>query len=130
MNGDAEHPLSFRFEPRRQGPHVVVGVWAGNRDAGRGNCGTLTFREEEWAAFRLLVETAPITDSEQERTIEQLYGSIPHDLRAVAELGHMHAAVVLMVAPRVDGNVKWLGPRAVFIDEKPVEVDAFGLADA
>ena len=49
--GDAEHPISFAFEPRAEGVHVRVVVRAGLRGS-RALAGELTFRPEEWAAFR------------------------------------------------------------------------------
>lgn len=53
-------PISVRFAPREHGPgpHVLVGVWAGDGDTGRGNCGTLTMRREEWAVLRDAMERA------------------------------------------------------------------------
>ena len=49
--GDPEHPISFAFEPRVEGAHVKVVVRAGLRGS-RALSGVLTFRPEEWAAFR------------------------------------------------------------------------------
>lgn len=51
MLGDPEHPISFAFEPRLEGAHVKVVVRAGLRGM-RALSGELTFRPEEWAAFR------------------------------------------------------------------------------
>lgn len=50
MLGDAEHPISFLFEPRVEGRHVKVTVRAGQRGH-RGYAGELTFRREEWAVL-------------------------------------------------------------------------------
>lgn len=59
MLGDAEHPISFRFQPveRGDGPHILVVVWAGHRESGRGKCGTITLRREEWTVMRALLTT-------------------------------------------------------------------------
>lgn len=59
MLGDDEHPISFRFcaQERGDGPHVVVGVWAGHRASGRGNAGSITLRREEWEVLSHLLES-------------------------------------------------------------------------
>lgn len=53
MLGDDEHPISFRFQIAEENPvHARVVVWAGHRASGRGNCGTLMLRVEEWRVLR------------------------------------------------------------------------------
>lgn len=57
MNGDVEHPISFRFEPKVLGGHTHVEVWAGAAPpTGRGHCGTLVMRNEEWHVLQQLIE--------------------------------------------------------------------------
>lgn len=75
--GDAEHPISFRFVPEHRGSHVHVTVWAGDRDAGRGNAGTLVFRTVEWVALRDLLGAT----ERDERLAAILRESIPDDVK-------------------------------------------------
>ena len=64
--GDSEHPISFRFEPRYEGAHVKVKVWAGTAGF-RGLAGEITLRPEEFAVLRFALATAPLPPLENFR---------------------------------------------------------------
>lgn len=63
MLGDDEHPISFILEPRVEGGHVKVIVRAGIRGM-RALAGELTFRPEEWIAFREAIGQSRVTADE------------------------------------------------------------------
>jgi len=50
--------MLFRFRYHEAGEHTHVRVFAGKGTLSLGGCGSLTFRNDEWAAFRAEVERA------------------------------------------------------------------------
>ena len=88
--GDAEHPISFAFEPRAEGVHVRVVVRAGLRGS-RALAGELTFRPEEWAAFREVLGES----HHDEELAARLRESVPMDLRTNPQRLDYHSRVIL-----------------------------------
>jgi hypothetical protein len=111
MLGDAEHPVSFAFEPRLEGAHVKVRVRAGLRGT-RALAGELTFRPEEWAAFREVVGQAEM-DARDERLAATLREAIPMHGRENPQGFDYHSRVALQFGR---------GVRLVHVDETPFDL--------
>lgn len=96
MLGDDEHPISFLFESRIEGGHVKVTVRAGMRGM-RAVAGELTFRPEEWTAFR----------------------------QCLAASRDVEPELVAMLKYAPEGATSHLeGARLVYLDTDPIEVGA------
>lgn len=109
MLGDAEHPISFRFESELQGAHVHVTVRAGLRGM-RALSGTLVFRPEEWAAFRdVLGQAHP-----DEELAASLREAVPMFARENPRELDYHNRLLLLAGR---------GISAVHIDTEPFELE-------
>lgn len=67
--------IAFRLRYKKLGGHIHVRVFAGNvpdgsnpNDYALGNCGTLTLREEEWAALRQTMAGNPVVSIFEEQS--------------------------------------------------------------
>lgn len=47
--------MTFKFKAETRGEHTHVAVYCGGEGKTKAHCGKLTFRGQEWAAFRTLL---------------------------------------------------------------------------
>ena len=109
MLGDDEHPISFLLEPRLEGAHIKVVVRAGLRGI-RAFSGELTFRPEEWIAFREVL----CRSTHDERLAAMLRASIPDDVLATRH-HDLHSWATEAV---INGQMK-----LVHLDLNPIEIE-------
>jgi hypothetical protein len=53
--------MLFRFRYETLGGHTHVRLFAGKGTLSLGNCGTLVFRNEEWKAFKAVIDKGQLT---------------------------------------------------------------------
>jgi hypothetical protein len=53
--------MLFRIKHELLGQHVHVTMYAGPGTLSLGNCGRLVFRQEEWEAFKAVIDKGQLT---------------------------------------------------------------------